>query len=244
MKKINVWIAIILGIAFFAASVAVSVAYYTIKSPAKTISVVGLAEQEFTSDLIVWGLDFSVKKMDIKEAYQEIKKQTDSVKEYLVSKGVKSDEIVFDALSNYKDTRYEWHGERYNSVFDGYVLTQSVSVTSKRVDEIEKIARESTELIDLGIHINSNSPQYYYTQLADLKIEMLAAASQDARNRAEVIASNAGAKLSKLKTANMGVFQITAPNSSDEDYTWGGAFNIYSKTKKANINMRLTYFLK
>ncbi len=244
MKKINVWIAIILGIAFFAASVAVSVAYYTIKSPAKTISVVGLAEQEFTSDLIVWNLNFSVKKMDIKDAYTEIKKQTDSVKEYLISKGINDDEIVFDALSSYEDSRYEWNGDKYKTVFDGYVLTQRVTVTSKRVDEIEKIARESTDLIDLGIHINSIPPQYYYTKLADLKLEMLAAASQDAKNRAEIIAQNAGAKLSKLKTANMGVFQITAPNSSDEEYTWGGTFNTYSKVKKGSINMRLTYFLK
>ena len=81
-------------------------------------------------------------------------------------------------------------------------------------------------------------------ELADLKIEMLANATKDARNRAETIAKNAGASLGGLKTANMGVFQITAPNSSNEDYSWGGTFNTSSKQKRASINMRLTYYVR
>lgn len=244
MKKTSIWVAIVLGVAFFLAAVFMSVVFYKIKSPEKTISVVGLAEKEFRSDLIVWNLFFSVKKMDMKEAYSQIKEQTETVREYLTGKGITEAEMVFDAISSYEDTRYEWDGDRQKSFFDGYVLTQRVAVTSGDVEKIEKIARESTELIDLGIHLNSNSPEYYYTKLADLKIEMLAQASKDARNRAEIIAENSGAHLAGLKTGNMGVFQITAPNSSEEEYTWGGTFNTSSKIKKASINMRLTYFTK
>ena len=81
-------------------------------------------------------------------------------------------------------------------------------------------------------------------KLADLKLQMLAEASQDAKSRAETITKSAGAKLGDLKSANMGVFQITKPNSSEEDYTWGGAFNTSSKEKRASINMRLTYYVK
>ena len=73
---------------------------------------------------------------------------------------------------------------------------------------------------------------------------MLAKASEDARTRAETIVKNAGGKIKGLQSANMGVFQITAPNSSDEDYSWGGTFNTSSKAKRASINMRLTYLLK
>ena len=73
---------------------------------------------------------------------------------------------------------------------------------------------------------------------------MLAESTENARNRAETIAKSAGAKLGSLKNANMGVFQITAPNSADEEYSWGGTFNTSSKKKRASINMRLTYNVK
>ena len=44
---------------------------------------------------------------------------------------------------------------------------------------------------------------------------MLAAATKDARERAEQIASQGGRKIRALRAAKMGVFQITPRNSSD-----------------------------
>ena len=112
------------------------------------------------------------------------------------------------------------------------------------MDKVEQISRNISELLDKGIELDNNYLNYYYTKLSDLKIEMLAEATDNARNRAKTIAKSAGARLGGLQTANMGVFQITAPNSADEDYSWGGTFNTTSKQKRASINMRLTYFVK
>ena len=69
---------------------------------------------------------------------------------------------------------------------------------------------------------------------------MIEQATKDAKNRAETIAKNGGGSLGDLVKANMGVFQITAENSSDE-YSWGGSFNTSSKRKTASITMRLNY---
>ena len=38
----------------------------------------------------------------------------------------------------------------------------------------------------------------------------------------------------------MGVFQITAENSSEE-YEWGGSFNTSSRRKTASVTIRLKY---
>ena len=108
------------------------------------------------------------------------------------------------------------------------------------MDKVEQISRNISELLDKGIELDNNYLNYYYTKLSDLKIEMLAEATDNARNRAKTIAKSAGARLGGLQTANMGVFQITA----DEDYSWGGTFNTTSKKKRASINMRLTYYVK
>jgi hypothetical protein len=135
---------------------------------------------------------------------------------------------------------YDQNGALRNTIFNGYNLTQNLKVQSKNVDLIENISREVTELIDAGVELNSFAPEYYYTKLAQLKIKMIESATKDAKNRAEKIALNAGGGLGTLKSAEMGVFQITGENSS-EDYTWGGNFNTSSKKKTANITIRLKY---
>ncbi len=246
MKKSGIIIAFIAGISIIVAALAVSISFYNTKGPVKTVSVVGLAEKDFVSDLIVWNLSMEILDMNLQSGYAKIKEQNNIVREYLLGKGIPESELVFNAIDTREDYQYDWDSRSGRNIqtFRGYKLVQSIRIESQEVEKIEKIAREVSELLDKGIQINAYSPEYYYTKLADLKIEMLANAAQDARNRAETIAINAGASLGGLKLANMGVFQITAPNSANEDYTWGGAFNTSSKNKRASINMRLTYFVK
>jgi hypothetical protein len=69
---------------------------------------------------------------------------------------------------------------------------------------------------------------------------MIAAATEDARVRAEQIAENANSSLGRLKTASMGVFQIIGQHSN-EDFSWGGSFNTSSKMKTATITVRLEF---
>ena len=90
MKNNSVVIAIVAGIAFFFAAIALGISYYQTKKPVKTVSVVGLAEKDFTSDLIVWNLSYDVLDMDMKQAYTTVKNQNSIVKEFLKSKGIPS----------------------------------------------------------------------------------------------------------------------------------------------------------
>jgi hypothetical protein len=206
------------------------------------ISVTGLGEQSFDSDLIVWRANFSKKNIDLKQAYADLNADVRRVKSYLKLKGIANDEVVFEAADIQKEysTEYDENGNVRTSYFTGYNLTQSLKVQSKNVDLVEKTSREVSQLIDAGIELNSFAPEYYYTKLAELKLKMIEQATKDAHDRAEKIAENGGGTLGDLKSADMGVFQITAENSS-EDYSWGGSFNTTSKRKTANITMRLKY---
>lgn len=67
------------------------------------------------------------------------------------------------------------------------------------MDKVEAISRQVTELINSGIEFYSSSPEYYYTKLAELKIEMIAEATKDANTRAKKIAENAGSDIGALK---------------------------------------------
>jgi hypothetical protein len=105
------------------------------------------------------------------------------------------------------------------SEITGYSLSQQIEVRSSDVAKISQIAREATELINQGILIESAAPKYYYTQIGNLKIEMLGEAAKDAKERAERIASSTGNSIGSVRSAKMGVLQITAADSTDvSDY--------------------------
>ena len=208
------------------------------------ISVTGLGNANFTSDLIVWEGSFSNTNRQLQQAYNNLEKDKKIIIDYLISKGIKSDEIVFKAVQSRKNIKSVYTNGKYaGDEFLGYILTQSLQIDSKNVAVVEKVSREITELLNKGIEFYSQPPRYYYTKLADLKVEMISKATADARARAEKIAENSGGPLGDLISAKMGIFQITGQNSN-ESYSWGGAFNTSSKEKTASITMKLDYLSK
>ena len=233
--------ALIISIAAIIAVLLITNTYKNRNRSGDVIQVTGLGKMDFKSDLIVWSGSFTQKNFELKGAYSSLKEDKGKIKDYLISKGVNETEIVFSSVSIDKEFNYSYdsNGNR-KSEFAGYRLTQRVEIESKEVEKIESIAREITELINMGVEFYSSNPQYYYTKLSELKLEMIATATEDARLRADRIAENAGSDIGDLRNAQMGIFQIIGQNSN-EDYTWGGAFNTSSKMKTATITMKLKF---
>jgi len=233
---------IIFGIAIVASSIFLGKAYTDRNKVEGEIQVTGLGKADFSSDLIVWEGRFGAQNMDLKQAYLTLEKNKSIINEYLATKGINPEQLIYSAVNtNQKNKQiYSSDGNYIGDEFVGYELSQSVQIESKDVDKIEKISREITELLNQGVQFYSESPRYYYTKLADLKIEMISKATEDARIRAEKISKFSGGKLGKLESAKMGVFQITGQNSK-EDYSWGGTFNTSSREKTASITMKLVY---
>lgn len=207
------------------------------------ITVTGSASYDFESDLIVWRGNFSAYGETPKTAYQTIKKDADVIKNYLLENGVKESEIVFSSVSISQrfQTVYNEEGAIINEYPDGYDLYQSLQVTSSDVDKIDQISRDITKLIESNVQFISESPEYYYTKLDELKLQLIEEATQNAKSRIDIIAANTGATAGNLLTANLGVFQITAQNSDSEDYSYGGTFNTSSRMKTATVTVRLNY---
>lgn len=238
----NIAAVLVIALAVVISAFLLSDAFRNRNSNEDTISVTGLGSKDFISDLIVWRGSFSKKNMALKDAYAELDKDREIIRNYFSTKGVKMDDVVFSAVQINKDFQFQYdeNGNTRQQIFTGFTLTQNVQIESKEVDMLEKISREVSELINSGVEFYSYPPEYYYTKLAALKIEMIAEATKDAHARAKSIAENADSGLGKLKKSDMGVFQIIAQNSS-EDYSWGGSFNTASKKKTANITVKLVY---
>lgn len=234
-------VAIIFSIAIITASYLLSDAYHKRAQPIGSISVTGSGSENFTSDLIVWEGQFVRVFPVLKQAYEDLNADKETVRTYLIEKGIPPENIVFNSVqtNEQRDNQYQ-NGNYVGSIFKAYELIQSVKIESTNVELIESISREITELLNKGAQFNSTPPRYYYTKIADLKIAMISKATEDARIRAEKIAENSGGKLGDLNNASMGVFQITGQNSG-EDYSWGGVYNTHDKKKTASITMRLEY---
>ena len=152
------------------------------------------------------------------DAYQQLSTNIPRIKEYLLSKGIPENQMTVSAISTATLKARDEDGNETGEI-TGYSLSQQIEVRSNDVQRIAQVARESTELINQGILVESRAPQYYYTQIGDLKIEMLGEAAKDAKERAERIAASTGNSIGSVRSARMGVLQITAADSTDvSDY--------------------------
>ncbi|MEZ4449088.1 MAG: SIMPL domain-containing protein [Nannocystaceae bacterium] len=185
----------------------------------RTIQVTGSAKKRIVSDLIEWRATVESTAVDRAEAYQSLHAQTTKAEAFLVERGVDKGEIWVSAASvrPIYETEYVGSGEDriQRQVLRGYESSQSLVVRSKEVALIEKMSREITQLQGDGVLVTSDDPEYFYTRLGDVKIEMLAEASRDARTRAEnIVGSAGGAHLGTLRSADMGVINVNPANST------------------------------
>jgi len=219
MNMANIIIAIILVVGLVLSAIIVTFGMVKIKSSKTNIIVTGSAKKQITSDLIVWTGNFSAQSPNLQMAYQSLEQSKNKVKKYLEKKGLAEDELVFSAIDTMPTYVISEYGNSTNTI-DYYTLSQTVTISSTEIEKVTEISRSATELLSEGVEFQSYAPQYLYTKLADIKVEMLAEATKDARKRAQMIAENAGSKLGGLKYADMGVMQIT-PLYSDEISDYG-----------------------
>jgi hypothetical protein len=214
---------IILGICIAVATIASSVILSkgflkVIKFNQQVISVTGSAQKNIKSDYIVWASRVSLREADLPKAYKRLKEDLDKVLAYLEAKGVNKSEIIVSQISTTKIYKKSKEGKDTNDV-EAYELTQDIEIRSNEVGKIDTVSRESTELINQNIILISGAPDYFYTKLDELKIEMLAKATENAKLRAESMVKASGNKIGFMRSAKMGVFQITPITSTDvSDY--------------------------
>lgn len=205
-----------------------SYAWTKAKSPPKNIQVTGSAKKVIESDLVVWSAGVSNADPDLAKAYVKLEASVARTRAYLSARGIADSAVRISSVSTGRQYRRDEKGNQTDEVKQ-YVLEQQLTVSSTDVEKVAETARSVTELIREGVMIESNSPRYFYTKLADLKIEMLAEATKDATNRAEKIASNTRATLGPIAEARMGVMQI---NARYDDQTSGGGVNDTSSREK------------
>lgn len=204
----------VLSIALVVSSWMGATAIRNVKQSDDALVVTGSAKRPIRSDYIVWRVSISSQQPTAQAAYQELKRQTEQVQRYLKQQQVPDDAITLSAIENYPIPEVSSNGRETGRTL-AYRLNQRLEIRSSEVDRITKLSQAASELINEGVSLVSEPPQYLYTQLSKVRIEMVAEATQDAKARAEAIARSTGDQVGAVRSAETGVFQITSRNSTD-----------------------------
>ncbi|PKL81665.1 MAG: SIMPL domain-containing protein [Ignavibacteriae bacterium HGW-Ignavibacteriae-3] len=190
-----------------------SLVWKSAKNADQTITVTGSAKKMITSDLGIQRGTIQATSYDRRGAYQLIQQQMPVVLKYLAEKGLPKDQIEVFSINGYPIFEIAPNGNQTQKVL-GYIYSQRFEVNSNDVKKIKELSLSLSSLVEKGLDINVDAPEYLFTKLDDLKIEVQAAASKNAMDRAAKIAEATGRSLGSLRNARMGVIQITPQNSN------------------------------
>jgi hypothetical protein len=205
------------------------------KFSSEVIQVTGSAEKKIVSDYIVWSGQVTNQAAELKGGYASLQDAMTKVKTYLLGKGINPEELFISQINTEVLYKKNEKGNDTNQV-EGYRLSQGFQVKSNDVKKVEAISREATELINQDVQLISNAPEFFYTKLAELKIEMLSIATEDAKTRAATMAKSTGNKIGAIRSAKMGTFQITPVNSYDVSWYGENDTSSYEKKVMAVVN--------
>jgi uncharacterized protein len=199
---------LILGLSFTVGVVIFTNAWKSSQSANQTINVTGSAKKEIVSDLGFLRGTITVQSSTSEGAFAELNRQRPILVSYLEGKGFTKDKIEFFTINSYPV--YETNNMGYQTgIVRAYVYSQRIEIQSTDVNKIKELSLDITSLIEKGVDFNVEQPEYHYTKMADLKIEIQAAAAKDAMIRAEKIAEATDRELGPMRSARMGVLQIT-----------------------------------
>ncbi len=207
-----------------------------------SISVTGSAFEVVKSDSANWTFSIKSREATKLQAYKKIKEQLPVVEQYVLSKGFTKDQIEIKLANSYETYKSNPNGSVSN-VIDYYTYEQPVKISSKDVEKIKELSTSYQELTEKGVNISSyEEPQYHYSKLADLKVKLLQQATADARNRAKSMLKSNHNRLGKIRSAKMGVFQITPVDSNDVSDS--GYNDLSSIEKKVTAVANITFAIK
>ncbi len=161
------------------------------------------------------------------------------VVEFLKSQGVKEDDIRTTGYNLYPQYDYDKEGRRPPEII-GYSLTQTVAVKVRDLSVVGKIVGGVTEKGANQI----NSIGFSIDNPDSLKEKAREEAIKEARERAEVIASQLGARLGKVVSFSESPIAIPMPFGVGGFEGRGGGSPIEAGTEEITVTVSVTYAIR
>jgi hypothetical protein len=200
---------LILGLGIAHAGTSILEGLKNFRSYDRSVTMKGLAQRDVTADLAIWPISYTETGNDLVALQNLMEKRGQDIIAFLKEHGIKDEEIELQQVQ-VQDLLAQSY--RQNNVGDNrYILTQTYLARTNDIENLEKASKNIGTLIKKGVVFSSNStstPTYLYTKLNDIKPDMLAEATRNARDAAKEFAKNSGQEVGEIKDASQGVFQI------------------------------------
>src|SRR5947209_5139976 len=206
------------------------------------ITVTGSARRTIVSDTVVWRASLTSTQPTPADASKELGAWVARVQAFLRGAGTADSEVRLDPISTETIPQLGPDGRTETGKVGGYKLSRAFEVRSSRVKEVTDIVQKSSALLTEGIPLTAQPPQYLYAQLAQIRPDLLADASRDAKARGQRLVAAAGGHLGRLQSVSAGVFQITAPNSTDT--SGEGVYDTSTIDKDVTAVVSLTFGMR
>ena len=204
---------------------------------AAPIDVRGVAARDVISDRASWNATIFARGKTLPEAFEIQQRSTAALTTVLTASVLAKDTIEISEIDTTRIYQKTADGKDTNTV-ESYVLNQRVRVLSGNVNAIAEISRGCTNLIKDGIEIESGSPSFWVSSLETLKLQLLREATENAAERARLLAAGSSKGVGALLDASQGVFQIVPQGSTNvSDYGYSDTTAI-RKSVRATVSLR------
>lgn len=207
--------ALLLAIGIAVAGYFISETLYKSKVALNIAEVKGLAERRVEADKAYWSIQYTVtgnSNAEMSTLYAQSEADREKVIELLEGSGFTEEEIK-PGVINY--LKREFRDENQKLVEEKHLLIGEIEVETSKVRMVSEGRAKLNTLIAQGLDVKNNPPSYLFTQLNDIKPDMLKEATRNARLAANEFAENAGVKVGGIRSARQGGFII---RDVGEDY--------------------------
>lgn len=172
------------------------------KMAERSVTVRGLAEREVTADLATWTISYSSTAPDMASAQASVDRDSASIRAF------------FDGLGFPEDALQPTGANVASYTQDGltnFTVRQRMTLRTTDIERAQRAVRQQSELVRRGVLLEEGSGMAFtFTRLNDIKPEMVAEATLDARASAEQFAQDSGAGVGGIRHATQGYFEIAA----------------------------------
>lgn len=222
--------ALVLAIGLAAAGWLAAQGMARLRTQDRYVTVKGSAERIVDADLVVWPLPHTVGGNDLAEVQLQLDRNSEAIRQFFEQAGFTAEEIAISPPRLEDRWAYAYGDQRPP---ERYRYSTTVTLRTSRVAEALAALRRTGQLVGRGVMIGEGSQaEFDYTRLNDVKPELIAEATANARASAEQFAKDSGARLGGIRTANQGVVSIV-----DRDQ---GSPHV----KKVRVVTTVEYFLR
>ncbi len=225
---------LVLSIAIGAAGFFIGKGMARFKSDVRTVTVKGLVERDVASDQAVWTLAFRRASALLDDAHTQVAADREAVNTFLRARGFTDAEIEVHPAATVDRHAQDHGGQPLPKL--RYVVSGSVAVRSARVDLVRTSAAATDALLKQGVVLEAQegraNPRYVLAKFNDLRPQLLADATKNARAIAQQFAADSGAGVGAIQSANQGHIQIFGSDGNDES---GGYAPTSTPTKRIRV---------